>query len=361
MKPMKEIDLSQINRILVIKFRHVGDVLLSSATMKALKDAAPHVHISALVPSGTEDMLTLNPNVDEVIPYKKGSGIIRELSFLSFLRSRKYDAAINLTEGERGTILSFLSGAKYRIGFDHCWRRSRIRELLLTHRMKDVYDGRHRAAMDLALLAPFGIVGGKPVTELHTSETDDLFIDGLLEKNGLRPSSPFAVVHPTSRWMFKCWKQERMAAVIDYLENRGMRVFVTSGPDAVELGWVREMMQHVTSRPVNAGGMLSLKQLASLIKKSRFFLGVDSAPMHMAAALGTPVLALFGPSDSRTWRPLSDKGRIILKTAEFPCIPCKKDGCKGSKKSDCLEAVTVEEVVEAIGEMFRECGLIQYA
>jgi heptosyltransferase-3 len=98
-------------------------------------------------------------------------------------------------------------------------------------------------------------------------------------------------------------------------------------------------------------GKLNLKQLTALFKRSALFFGVDTAPMHMAAAAGTPVVALFGPSDSETWGPFTDKRRVVLSTDEFPCIPCHKDGCNGSKRSACLESITVEEAVAAIEDL----------
>jgi len=344
------IDTSGIKRVLVIKFRHIGDVLLSAPVFRALKTAIPGVRTTALVLAGTEDMLSLNPNVDEVITFKRGQGIAEDLRLVGRLRAGCFDLAINMTEGDRGVILAFLSGAPYRVGIDPESRGFVGKRMLLTHPVKQVYDGRHRAVIDLDMLGPLGVTESAPIVELYTSQEDDSYIESLLKEHGVGSYTPLAVVHPTSRWLFKCWRDEAVAEVVDYLEGRGIRVALTSGPDARELEKIKNIRAFADSKPIDLSGMLSLKSLASLCKRASLFFGVDTAPMHIAAAVGTPVIALFGPSDYRLWGPLSDKAKVIAKTVEFPCIPCMKDGCGGSKKSRCLDAITVEEAIEAIDE-----------
>jgi len=350
------IRLDAINRILVIKLRHIGDVLLAVPAISALKSNIPGSSITAVVPAGTEDMLTLNPDIEDVIPLKKKAGLAGNLRLIKSLRDKHFDLAVNMTEGDRGAILAYLSGARFRVGVDPQGRGFLGKRRLFTHLVKPVYDGRHRAVMDMDLLAPLGIRPTEPRLALYTSKDDDEHVTGLLEKYGIYPDVRFAVVHPTSRWLFKCWRDEAVAGVIDYLEESGIRVVLTSGPDENERARIREISAAARSRPVDLAGGLSLKMLASLLKKASLFFGVDTAPMHMAAAVGTPVVALFGPSDHRVWAPLGDKVRIIVKDREFPCLPCNRDGCNGTKKSRCLEVITVEEAVAAIDGLLRPAG-----
>jgi heptosyltransferase III len=346
------IDLNTANRILLIKLRHIGDVLLASATLKALKDARPDLSISMVVAAGTEEMIALNPAVDEVIPLRKHQGIVHDLRFIHYLRKKKFDVAINMTEGDRGAILAFLSGARHRIGVANKRRKGFLgKHLLFTHLIEANYNGRQRAAMDLDVLEPLGIPSTDPQIELFTSPEDDSFIQQVLQLEGITEPMPFAVVHPTSRWLFKCWRDEAVAGVIDYLQTNGLRVVLTSGPDAKEKEKLSSILSLATSKPVVLSGDLTLKQFAALLKQSTLFFGVDSAPMHMAAALDKPLVALFGPSDYRVWRPLGTKSRIVMREADFPCLPCRKDGCDGSKNSKCLEVITVEEVIDTIDEL----------
>ncbi len=344
-------DLTNINRILVIKLRHIGDVLLATPTIGALKRAMPQARITVVVPSGTENMLTLNPSADEVLPLEKGRGLMHEIRFLQKLRRAHFDLAINMTEGDRGAILAFVSGARVRVGIDPGRKGFIGKRRLFTHLVRPVYDGRHRALMDMDMLAPLGIEPGNPVVELFTSAEDDAYVEKLLTDNGIGPDTPLACVHPASRWRFKCWRNEAVAEVVDHIESLGIKVALTSAPEKSEMQLTRDILALTRSHPLDLSGRLTLKRLVSLLKRSSLFFGVDTAPMHMAAAVGTPVVALFGPSDWRIWGPFTDKAVVIKKDEEFRCMPCRKDGCDGSKRSKCLEVISVDDALAAIHEL----------
>lgn len=354
---MDEQPLGPIRRALFIKLRHIGDVLLAAATCQALKDARPEVHISALVPAGTEEMLTGHPSIQEVIPLRRGAGWVEDLRLIRRLRRHRFDLAVNMTEGDRGALLAYLSGAPYRIGVDPRHKGFMGKRRLFTHLIKPVYDGRHRAAMDMDVLTPLGIVGGVPRVELFVPPVDQARVDERLRRMGLLDRRPFVVVHPTSRWLFKCWRDEAVAEVVDHLEGRGVRVALTSGPDPREREKLKAIAALCRRQPWVLGGSLTLKQFGALLRRSVLFFGVDTAPMHMAAALGKPVLALFGPSDFRVWGPLTPLGRIIHRGSDFPCLPCRRDGCNGTKRSLCLEAIATREVVETLDDMLATCAI----
>jgi heptosyltransferase III len=348
---MNRVPLHRIQRALFIKLRHIGDVLLTAGTFRALKSANPSVHISVLVPAGTESMLTLHPCIDEVIPLKRGAGWLEDLRLVRRLRKGAYDLAVNMTEGDRGAILAFLSGAPFRFGVDPRHKGFWGKKHLLTHLIKPVYDGRHRALMDLDVLEPLGIRAGATDVELFVSPEDQVLADGWLAEQGIIEETPFIVIHPTSRWLFKCWRDEAVAQVVDHFETRGMRVVLTSGPDRKEKEKLESILAMCRTHPLVLSGRFTLKQYAALLRRCRLFFGVDTAPMHMAAAVGKPVVALFGPSDSRVWGPLTSVGRIVDRSEDFPCLPCRKDGCEGSKRSLCLEAITSGEAISAIEGM----------
>lgn len=345
---MNTIPRQGIKGILVIKLRNIGDVLLTTPAFKALKETFPDARITAVVPAGTEEMLTLNPNVSDIVTFKKCAGLMGELDFIRRIRAKKFELAINMTEGDRGAIIALLSGARYRIGIDPLGKGFIGKKYLFTHLVRYAYDGRHKAAMDLDVLRPLGVRDIKPEVQLFTSPEDDRYVDGLLSSNGIGKGYSVAVIHPTSRWLFKCWRDEAVAEVIDYLEGRGVRTVLTSGPDYKELERARNIISLAKSSPLDLSGRLTLKRLAALYKRSALFFGVDTAPMHMAAAVGTPVIALFGPSDSNIWGPFTEKRIIISRKHEFPCVPCNKDGCGGSKKSRCLDEITTPEAIAAI-------------
>lgn len=351
---MKPLRIESIQRVLFIKLRHIGDVLMAAATCKALKAARPEVRISVLVPSGTESMLTHHPDIEEVIPMQRGAGWWEDLRLIGRLRRGRFDLAVNMTEGDRGAILAYLSGARFRFGIDPRHKGFRGKRYLYTHLIKPVYDGRHRALMDLDVLLPLGIHSKTAEVELFVAAEDQEFIDRWLRDQGLLDGRPFIVLHPTSRWMFKCWRDEGVARVVDYLEARSIRVILTSGPDPREAQKLSSIVAMCRTSPLVLSGCLTLKQMAALLRRSTLFFGVDTAVMHMAAAVGKPVVALFGPSDSRVWGPLTPMRRIIDRSKDFQCIPCRRDGCNGTKKSRCLDAISDEEAMEALAEILQE-------
>lgn len=250
--------------------------------------------------------------------------------------------------------MAFLSGAPLRFGIDPNKRGFMGKRFLYTHPIKPVYDGRHRALMDMDVLKPLGIQGQRAEVELFVSDQDRDDVDRLLAERGLSLDQAFVVVHPTSRWLFKCWRDEAVAEVVDRLEEGGLRVVLTSGPDPKETEKLAVIETLCRTRPVVLSGCLTLKQLAALMRRSSLFFGVDTAPMHMAAAFGKPVVALFGPSDSRVWGPLTPLRRILDRRRDFACLPCQQDGCGGSKISRCMEAISTDEALEAIEALLRD-------
>jgi heptosyltransferase-3 len=169
---------------------------------------------------------------------------------------------------------------------------------------------------------------------------------------GLGPGEPLVVVHPVSRWLFKAWPEVSCAEVIIRLvqHERGA-VAVTSGPGDAEVAAANRIMAQVEGsraggRVINLVGETSLGELAAVLERAALFLGVDSAPMHMAAALGIPVVALFGPSGEHNWGPWGDGHAVVA--SPYLCRPCGQDGCLGSKQSDCLEVISAQMVWEAV-------------
>lgn len=344
---------SGVRRALFIKLRHIGDVLLATPTFQAFKAAFPDAHLAVVVNEGTEQMLTHNPDVDELFVLKKRASLYEEWRMVADIRSRHFDLAVNMTEGDHGVLLAWLSGARNRVGLDPLGRGFLGKRFLLSHSVyRSPSDTRHKALQDMDLLAPLGALGSEaPQLAFHYLPIHTETVAALLAEQGIKAGVPYVVLHPTSRWQFKCWRDEAVAELVGILEQRGYRVIMTAAPDASELTRVERILSLCKIKPVVLAGKLGLKQLGALIAKARLFVGVDSAPMHMAAALGTPTIALFGPSDYRVWGPFSAKARIIVKTDLFPCIPCHRDGCGGSKRSECLEVIQVDEVVQAVEQL----------
>nr|MDA8108320.1 glycosyltransferase family 9 protein [Betaproteobacteria bacterium] len=177
-------------------------------------------------------------------------------------------------------------------------------------------------------------------------------IDALLAAARLEPRG-FIHMHPASRWRFKCWPAEQNAALVDRLAGAGQRVVLTAAPDREERALVDEIVARASAKPVDLAGKLTLKELGALAARARLFAGVDSMPMHLAGAVGTPVVALFGPSGELEWGPWGVPRRVVASRAHA-CRPCGNDGCGGGKVSECLTTLTLEEVYVAIEELLEE-------
>lgn len=350
-----QVDLQSVRRVLVTKLRHHGDVLLTSPVFSVLKNQAPHVEVDALVYADTAAMLSGNPAVCRVFVVDRGwkalSWLDRaraEWSLLQQLRSRGYDLLIHLSEHPRGAWLARLLGPRYRVAADYprvrgWWKAS------FSHLYPLPMNGRrHVVELNLDALRRIGVQPGENERKLRFVPGDEAEreVGRMLAELGLAPGG-YIHLHPASRWQFKCWPAEKTADLIDKLQALGQRVIVTAAPDADELDLVARIRALATTPFADLSGKLTLKQLGALTRGAKLFVGVDSAPMHIASAMQTPVVALFGPSGEFNWGPWQVAHRVVASN-NYPCRPCGNDGCGGGKISECLTTLPVSEVLQAI-------------
>ncbi|MFO0752016.1 MAG: putative lipopolysaccharide heptosyltransferase III [Thermodesulfovibrionales bacterium] len=372
------LDPARVKKILVIKLRHIGDVLLTVPVFRALKETFPAAHCTALVNAGTEEMLLGNPLVDAVLTFDRSikrepllRRYVREASFYRSVRARGFDMTVDLTSGDRPALLSFLSGARCRLAADPRGAGFPGKRHLYTH-LTPVDSRQHTVLQNLDVVRPCGITTQDLSVDLFLPEEAKRFVRGLFAEHGIRASDTVVHVHPTSRWFFKCWRDEGMAEVIGWLVAQGIKTVVTSSPAQKEIDKTQRILSLVPlhappsalSHLVVLCGGTTLKQLGALSAAATLFFGVDSAPMHMAAAVGTPVVALFGPSGAPHWGPWDEQapnaylrrsgvqktGRHTVLQSDRECVPCGRDGCNGSKTSDCLVSITAPDVEDALQE-----------
>lgn len=357
-RPADAIDTSRLKRALVVKLRHHGDVLLTSPVFTVLKNHAPQIEIDALVYDDTSAMLTLHPAVAEVHTVGRKwralsprARLAEEWRLFTRLRARGYDLLIHLTDHPRGAWLARALGVRYAVapndaGKDRLWK-SNFTHLFALPRN----GGRHTVELHLDALRRLGIQPGgdeRALALVPGAAADDSVAARLLDSGFA--GRDFVHVHPTSRWLFKCWPEASFAALIDRLHEEGLPVVLTAAPSEGELAMLARIRSATRAPNVDFGGKLSLKELAALTARARLFVGVDSAPMHIAAAVGTPSVALFGPSDEVVWGPWQARTRVVTSDA-FRCRPCGRDGCGGGKVSECLSTLPVERVWEAVREL----------
>lgn len=352
------INLRAINRVLVIKLRHHGDVLLSSPVFSLLKSHAPHLQIDALIYAETREMLDMHPAISAIHvidrSLKQQHLLIRlraEWALFFTLRQRRYDLVIHLTEHPRGAWLTRLLGVPLSVApQDHArgkwWQRS------FTHFYKlPRGTPRHTVELNLDALRRIGVY---PKSEqdkrlsLVPGDAATARVRELLKQRGVYEKQ-YLLFHPTSRWLFKCWPEQLVAQLINALQESGHSVVLTTAPDTMELAMAERILQGLKKPIINLSGQLTFKEWAALCAMARCLISVDSAPMHIAAAMQTPVVAFFGPSSEMVWGPWQVPHRIL--SADYSCRPCGNDGCGGGKVSECLHAVTVEEAQRAIAEL----------
>jgi len=354
MSPVPDaVDLSTIRRVLVIKLRHHGDVLLTSPVFQVLRNHAPHLEIDALVYAETRDMLAHHPAVRQVHVIDrawKREGTMHQLKqewrLLSALRANRYDLLVHLCTHPRGATLARLLRPRYSVA-QRVFRRGRWWRGSFTHMyLLPLERPRHEVEVNLDALRRLGVQPGREERRLVLEPGADANerVRAMMAQYGLRQGG-FVLVHPGSRWLFKCWPVEHMVELVANLQRAGERVVLTGAPDPQELAMTRAIAAQVGGDVVDLSGQLTLKQLAALIREADLFIGVDSAPMHIAAAMQTPVIALFGPSGSIEWGPWQVPSRVLF--SEHPCRPCGNDGCGGGKVSECLTEISVARVLAA--------------
>ena len=376
-RPHDAIDFASLHRVLVVMLRHHGDVLLTSPAYAALKVANPQVEIDALIYHETQPMLAFNPDLTQVHTidraWKKSGPLAHvrsEWRLLQSLRARRYDLVIHLTDHRRGAWLVRGLSPRHSIAprlRDDAGLAARFWNASFTHRYANassVYPGaalarRHTVEQNLDALRRLGLViGDAPGLKMVPGDEGERDATALLARLGVEGA--FIAMQPTSRWMFKCWPVASNAALIATLLRRGETIVLSCAPDERERAMLSAIVAAVKIMPAvpiehlklaDDGG--TLNRLAALIARAKLFIGIDSAPMHIAAAMGTPTVALFGPSGEFNWGPWKVAHRAVTSDA-YACRPCGQDGCGGGKVSDCLVKLSVSSVLVAIDQLVAE-------
>ena len=358
-RPADAPDLSAFKRVLITKLRHHGDVLLASPVFHVLKQHAPHLELDALVYSDTVEMLEGHPAIAQIHRVDrlwKDAGLTtqvpEELALARILNERAYDMVIHLSEHPRGARLARMKSVKVSVGPEGYKARG-LSKFGGTPAFSHFYklprrgNARHMVEVNLDALRRIGIQPAEDARQLRLSigKAEEGHLARLFGQHGLIPKQ-FLHLHPASRWFFKCWTVDGNAALIDKLVVAGHQVVLTAAPSEAELKFVAAIIERCKSKPLSLAGQLSLKQLAALSGAARLFIGVDSAPMHIAAAMQTPTVALFGPSGEIEWGPWQVASRVV--TSAHTCRPCGHDGCGGGKISECLTTLPVSQVFDAV-------------
>ena len=328
-----------MRNILIIKLRYLGDVLLATPTVRAIKAARSDVRVTMMVNRGTEDVLSGNQDLHEVMVLDKGS-LAAQWRLIARLRRRRFDTVIDLTDGDRSAFLSWISGAPVRIGFndEHRWRGK-----CYTQVVQPVPGMQHRIDRDLEALKPMSIQAGSKDPQLWLTPEEENSAEQLLGQLGVQRSQSMVILQPGARYWFKAWPPERFAELADQLTSQyGCQVLI--GGSRLDIDVAQQIRQMTKSSPLLMAGRTTIKQFAAIAKKSALFIGSDSGAMHIASAVGTPVVALYGPSNPREWGPRGGSVEVLYKGLD--CRSCFHPTCTKGEEN-CMRLITVHEVFAA--------------
>ncbi len=344
----KPIDLQDIDRILVTRVDRIGDVVLSTPVLEALRSRFPFAHIAMMISPATRDLVEGNPNIDEVIVYDKTG---RQKSwkgtwrFSKKLKEKDFDIVIHLHPTNRVNWVSFLAGIPVRLGYR--WKNYR----LLTHVVPYLkHEGlKHEAQYNFDLLKRLGIDAPSEI-RTHVPLSEEIYeslID--IKKEAGLESDSFITINPGSSCPSKMWPASRFAELADRItEKFGIPVVFIGGDKEKSLA--AQMMKWMKTKPVDLTGKLSLSQTAWLLKQADLLVSNDSGPVHIANAVGTPAISIFGRKQPglspRRWGPVGKDSTVIHK--DVGCTVCAAHECEYSFL--CLDAISIEEVLQAVGK-----------
>lgn len=342
-------DWAGVRSVLVVRLRSIGDTVLATPSLYALKRFLPQARVDILLEDWVAPVLDGLACVDNIITLKRGSTTSRA-RVARQLRSLRYDVAYNLHGGTTATLLTRASGAKRRVGYA-TYQYSRLythlapSPLLLWKR-----DKTHSVEQQLALLGWTGVpVTDRPPTQLAVTGQAAASVAARLHEAGLSEQTPFALIHPAAAFATKQWAAEKFARVAEHLAARGLAVVVITAPNE---GQLAAELKANASVPLKSFSDLSLPEVTALAARARLFVGNDSGIAHIAAAVGLPAVVIFGSSNRAHWSPWANApAEVVLE--EMDCQPCHGYYCEKFAQPECILRVPTERVLAAVERILR--------
>ena len=337
-------------RVLIFNVNWLGDVLFSTAAIRAVRRNYPQGYVACVVPSRCYQILKDNPHLDEVIIYDEKDrhrGVVATLKFVQYLRSKHFDTALLLHRSMTRALLCRLAGIPERIG--HLTKK---RSFLLTKKLPVPKAlGMHRIDYYLDVIEKAGLKVEDRYTEFFFSGDDEAHAQKFLQQQGINPGDFVVGINAAGNWIPKRWPEEYWAQLADTLVERlaAKNVITGSAADLPLVGRIKSLMIH---KPVIAAGAFNLKQLGALCRHLSVFISGDTGPLHIANAVNTRnIVALFGPTSAALTGPMP-RGRARILQKDVGCkIPCYVTGCKDRR---CMMALTPAEVFAEVESIKRD-------
>jgi predicted lipopolysaccharide heptosyltransferase III len=344
------INRRSVKKILVLRYRSIGDIILTGPALDALSLTFPEARIDMVVDDAFADLCRGNPNINYLILHKRDRGSMSKweyfkmnVGFIWKIRKQKYDLIVDLHSGPRSAMLTMLSGAQYRLGYHFRFRNK------LAYNIPAPLGGKGVHTIDVLLqtLLPLNVkMPEEKQLFLQCQETDTTFVEDFLSKYGISRENDFIVVmHPGARIEEKRLPAEKMGAIARWLiDELGVKVVYAGNNDDIEQ--ISEIVKFSGRRGLIATN-LSLGKLAALIGAASLFVGNDSGPTHMASALGIPIVAFFGPSDPAVWGPAGENVRVLRNIPMMECQPCDQKKCHLSG-NHCMTKIKINDIKRAV-------------
>jgi len=338
--------------ILIVKMSSLGDVINAIPSLNALRRGYPDAHITWLVEECAGEILFDHPAIDRVIissrkgwlknlfvPWRSIPTVFEIRGFIKALREESYDLVIDLQGLLKSGIMVWMSRGKRKVGYD---RTREMSYLFLNQRHPPFDPDRHAIERYLNLVFSVGGRGGEIEYGIKLKEGHRNRVEDILRDYGIYKGDPIVLISPFARWETKLWEPERFARLGDLLiERYNVKVIFTG--TGREKGYVKGIISSMKNRAIDLTGATDLKELACLCSRARLMVSTDTGSMHLASAMGLPVVALFGPTAPWRTGPYGQGHSIVRKV--IPCSPCFKKKCR---TKECMFSIGVEDVFEKV-------------
>ena len=333
--------------VLIVKLTAVGDVILTTASIKAIRERFPSAQIDYLTSPQGAAVVQRCPYLNNVIIFDPTDKNFKAISAMGqTLRRNRYDKVIDLQNNKVSHLLSFLSMPKESHGYDNGkW------SFLLSHRIKNDLPDLPPVEHQFRILKDLGIdYHGDLRLEMWPSPNDSIFAQGLLDGEWMGNATEIVGINiaASNRWPTKNWPIEHLIKLCDMLAARNIRVVLTGQQKDKELA--RAILHKTKSKPADFVAKTNILQLAALIARCRVYISPDSAPLHVAAAMKVPVIALFGPTDPKRHMPMADNSAFFYR--KLKCSPCYSGACK-IKTHACMKDIHPDHVLKKVSELMK--------
>lgn len=342
-------DWDTVRKVLLVRLRSIGDTVLTTPSLFALKRFLPKAQIDILLESWVAPVLSGFEFADNVITLDRGSVSSRAL-IAREIRSKRYDVVYNLHGGTTATFLTRATGATHRVGYAS-YQYARLHNHLAPSPLTLWgRDKTHSVEQQLALLGWTGVpVTDRPPTSLGLTATAESTVSSRLAAAGINEQQSFALVHPAAAFATKQWAVEKFARIVEELAARDIPSIALVASHEANLA--AELRKNCAA-PLVMFDDLSLPEVISLARRARIFVGNDSGIAHIAAAVGAPSVVIFGSSNRAHWQPWATAPAEVV-FEELPCQPCHGYFCEKFEQPECIIRVPVQKVSAAIDRVLR--------